>query len=408
MFLAAALLAGLIAPSAAHHTSHDGKQRPALAIAAAFSPAGELWVVGLDTHGHLNARTSRDDGQHWSEEQVLPTGHDTIAADGESRPHLAFGPDGRVAISYTQPLARPYTGEIRLLRSVDGGRSFSPPVTVHHDWQLPRNEGPLPSSLTPTGGGMGNAPSLGALSSHRFDAIAFDAKGTLHTLWIDKRDAQGRSDVRGAAIYRNESADGGASFGPDIRVAESTCECCRIALGQAPDGGLVAMWRHVFAPNERDHAFARIGTATAPVRATEDHWALDACPHHGPGLAAAAGGGWHAVWFGERAGVAGVRYGRLHANGAPDGEPRLLPDDAAEHADVMSAGPQVAIVWRSFDGEATKLRAWLSRDDGRTFVLKELGRSTAENDHPRLARKGDRLFAVWRTEQGVQVEPLLP
>ena len=381
IFIAAALLLGLTTPGMAHHVSPEGRQRPALAIAAAFSPAGELWVVGLDAQGHLTARISRDDGRHWSEERALPTGHDAVAADGESRPHIAFGPEGRVAISYTQPLAKPYTGEIRLLRSVDGGRSFSPPITVHHDRQL---------------------------ITHRFDAIAFDAKGTLHTLWIDKRDAVGRSDVRGAAIYRNESADGGATFGPDIRVAESTCECCRIALSQAPDGGLVAMWRHVFAPNERDHAFTRLGTATAPARATEDHWALDACPHHGPGLTVAASGGYHAVWFGDRAGVAGVRYGRLHADGTPDGEPSLLPDDAAEHADVMSAGPQVAIVWRSFDGEATRLRAWLSRDDGRSFELEELGRSTAENDHPRLARRGDRLFAVWRTEQGVQVEPLLP
>jgi hypothetical protein len=357
-----------------------------LLAATPFSPAGELWVVGLDAQGHLTARTSRDDGRHWSEDRALPTGSDTVAADGEARPHIAFGPAGRVAISYTQPLAKPYTGEIRLLRSVDGGRSFASPVTVHHDRQL---------------------------ITHRFDAIAFDAKGTLHTLWVDKRDAEaaraaGKPDVRGAAIYRNESTDGGATFGPDIRVADSSCECCRIALAEAPDGTLAALWRHVFAPNERDHAFARIGAATVPTRATEDHWALDACPHHGPGLAATADGGYHAVWFGERAGVAGVRYGRLHADGTPDGEPRLLPDDAAEHADVTSAGRQVAIVWRSFDGQATRLRAWLSSDDGRSFEIKELGRSTAENDHPRLARRGDRLFAVWRTEQGVQVEPLLP
>lgn len=385
---ATALVATLaLTPCMAHHTA-GGAHRPALAIATGFAPTGELWVVGLDAQGRLTARSSADEGQHWGEERPLPTGSDTIAADGESRPHLAFGPNGRVVISYTQPLSKPYTGQIRLLRSDDGGRTFAPPVTVHHDRQ----------EIT-----------------HRFEALAFDGQGRLHALWIDKRDveaarASGKTDVRGAAIYRNESADGGASFGPDTKLADSTCECCRIALAENADGTLAAMWRNIFAPNERDHAFARIGASASPalVRATEDHWALDACPHHGPGLAAAATRGYHAVWFGDRAGAAGVRYGRLDADGRPEGVPRLLPDEAAEHADVISAGRQVAVVWRSFDGQATRLRAWLSRDDGQHFELKELGRSTADNDHPRLARRGDRLFAVWRTEQGVQVEPLLP
>ena len=83
-----------------------------------------------------------------------------------------------------------------------------------------------------------------------------------------------------------------------------------------------------------------------PVRATFDNWAIDACPHHGPGITPAAGGGYHAVWFGERAaGVtqvqAQVSYGRLQAkDGKPSGEVLALPDERAEHADILSAGPQ--------------------------------------------------------------------
>jgi hypothetical protein len=167
----------------------------------------------------------------------------------------------------------------------------------------------------------------------------------------------------------------------------------------------------VFAPNQRDHAFATIvGVAqrTQAVRATQDGWAIDACPHHGPGLAPAAAGGFHAVWFGERAGVAGVRYGRLAADGTPQGEPRLLPDAQAEHADVRSTGPHVAIVWRSFDGEAFQWRAWVSSDAGRNFSLRELGRSGGDSDYPRLAQHGQRIVALWRTPEGVKVENLVP
>lgn len=362
------------------------KRTPALGMGAAFSPSGELWVVLLDEQQRLTVQTSADEGRSWTPPRVLERGDEAISADGENRPKIAFGAQGRVVISYTQPLARPYSGAIRMLRSSDGGRSFSAPFTVHADRQI---------------------------ITHRFEAIGFDAQGTLHTLWIDKRDleaAASKQQYRGAAIYRNESRDGGASFGPDIKLADHSCECCRIALAPSPDGRLAAMWRHVFAPNQRDHAFALLGAPAQaePVRASLDRWAVDACPHHGPGLAPAAGGGYHAVWFGERAGVAAVRYGRLAADGTPQGEARPLPDEGAEHADLIGAGAKLAIVWRSYDGRATRLRAWLSRDDGRSFVLQELDTSADDNDHPRLVRHGERLFALWRTSKGIHVHALLP
>jgi hypothetical protein len=358
-----------------------------------------LWVVGLNQARRLFVQHSADAGQTWAPPRLLDIGTDVVSADGENRPKIAFGPSGQAVITYTQPLSRPYTGEIRMLRSGDGGRSFSAPFTVHRDRQL---------------------------ITHRFESVAFDAQGVLHTVWVDKRDQalhKGTQAYRGAAIYRNESRDGGQTFGPDLKVADHSCECCRIALAPAPGGGLAALWRHVFTPNERDHAFATFGapgTVDAqapaaglvalrpPVRATLDRWALDACPHHGPGLALAAGGGYHAVWFGIRGGVPAVRYGRLDAQGAPVGEVQVLPDVSAEHADVASAGQRMAIVWRSFDGDATRLRAWVSGDDGRSFQLRELARSVDDNDHPRLVRRDQEVFAVWRTSREVRVERVLP
>jgi hypothetical protein len=404
--------------SAGASASTARKRPPPLAMGAAFAPSGELWIVALDAQQKLFVQSSPDLGRSWSAPRVLDTGSDKVAADGENRPKLAFGPAGTpgwVVISYTEPLARPYTGQIRMLRSGDGGRSFSPPFTVHRDRQQ---------------------------ITHRFESVAFDARGTLHTLWIDKRDleaqlaaapapvapvaavatadaasgtgragraARPKVDYRGAAIYRNESTDGGLNFGPDRKLADHSCECCRIALAPAPDGGLVALWRHVFAPNERDHGFAPVGpTVAQPVRASLDRWAIDACPHHGPGLTPAAAGGYHAVWFGDRAGQMRVRYGRLAADGTPQGEVQALPDERAEHAAVLAIGPQLAIVWRSFDGQATRWRAWLSKDDGRSFHLQELGSSSTDNDHPLLLQQGGKIHALWRTSQGVRVETLQP
>jgi hypothetical protein len=282
-----------------------------------------------------------------------------------------------------------------MLRSEDGGKSFSAPFTVHQDRQI---------------------------ITHRFESVAFDDKGTLHTLWIDKRDGEALKSqkpagekaakapaYRGAAIYRNESRDGGKTFGPDLKVADHSCECCRIAIATDPAGNLAAMWRHVFEPNERDHGFVLLGTHTAvrPVtRATFDRWALDACPHHGPGLALGASGEYHAVWFGDKAGKARARYGRLKADGSPASEPVELPDERAEHADIKVAGRNIVISWRSFDGAATNWRAWISRNAGTSFEVRNVRTTKGLNDYPIMVTEGSAVIGLWNTPEGVQIEKL--
>ncbi len=371
---ALALGTALLAPA----VQAQAPKRQSLALAPAFDPQGRLWLAGLDSAGRL--RLSQ--GTALEQGQLLDVEGDRVAADGESAPRLAWGPDGLLVLSYVRPGAKPYSGDVRLLRSLDGGTRFEPPRTVHADRQ------PI---------------------THRFQAMGFDGQGRLHHLWIDKRDLEAAKAAgqpyRGAAVYRNVSTDGGASFGPDLKLADHSCECCRLALTQRADGGLAVLWRHVFEPNQRDHAFALLdGAAQQPLqRASLDRWALDACPHHGPGLAAAADGGFHACWFGQREGVAAVRYGRLDAQGRPSGPLRVLAQ--AEHADVISAGARVALVWRAFDGQRTRLQALLSHDDGRHWQALELAQSEHANDHPRLARHGEQLWALWRDTSGIrQVE----
>lgn len=366
---------------------HAGHRKPQLATGAAFAPDGSLWIA-LVEHGQLYLQRRGVD-RVWGERRALDIGGETVATHGDNRPKLAFGRKGQVVLSYTRPLSKPYTGEIRMLRSDDGGASFSAPFTVHQNRQV---------------------------ITHRFESILFDARGDLYTFWIDKRDAErawaaqggDQSAYEGAAIYYNVSQDGGKTFGDDTRVADHSCECCRIALVAEPQQGVSVLWRHVFARSVRDHAFARVGTPSpvALQRASHDGWVLKACPHHGPGLARDATGAYHAVWFGERDGRQRVRYARLDKHGKPQRTVRELPDAQADHADIAVVGKQVVIVWRSFDGEQTHLRAWLSADGGRRFRLRELAASPLDNDHPRLVASGKRIAVVWRTEHEIHFEDL--
>jgi hypothetical protein len=373
-------------------------KRIQLATGAALGPDGRLWVMGLNEQGQMFVQSSPAQalGQ-WTAPVILNTQQDEIAADGESRPKMAFGPNGWAVVTYTQPLPKPYTGFVRMLRSADGGQTFSAPFTVHQDRQ----------EIT-----------------HRFESIMFDAQGNLHTLWIDKRDMPAKGagpKYIGAAVYGNVSKDGGATFGPDYKLADHSCECCRIAMSNTPDGKVAAVWRHVFGEQTRDHAFAVLpgassvasssvqGQSKPPVRSTFDDWQINACPHHGPGLAAITSQtGFHMVWFGIRKqdgqDVPGVRYARLNANGEPLlSSVKALPDARAEHADVLAHKQRVVVVWRSSEGSTSTLKAWISENEGQSFSVKVLGQTQGPNDHPRLVQRAEKMLVVWRDTKEIKV-----
>jgi len=388
-----ALCATVLGSSARAQDEREAhRHRPQLAISAAVDPKGDLWVVGLaqDRNSLYLQRVVSGGGQTQDTSRRISLAGDKISADGENRPKLVFG-DKWVVITYTQPLSRPYTGEIRMVRSEDAAATFTPPFTVHQDRQI---------------------------ITHRFESVILDSAGALHTFWIDKRDQErvkqerGLSHkelgkyYRGAAIYRNESKDGGKTFGPDTKVADYSCECCQIAVALDPGGKPVAMWRHVFEPNIRDHAFWSLASQSL-TRATFDDWRLDACPHHGPAIAPRGEQGFHAVWFGEKEGKAAVRYGQLDLNGKPITQPRELPDLSAEHADIVASGQRVVISWRGFDGQNTHWKIWRSEDGGKSFKERTLGKSALDNDYPILiSRNAREIWGLWNKADGLQIEKI--
>ena len=347
--------------------------RPELGTSAAIAPDGS-WYAVASRDGHVVLHRSTDAGQHWVEAAVVNRVPEAIAADGENRPQLAFAADGAVLVSWARRFEERFTGDVRFARAADG-LHFDEPVTVHRDRSI---------------------------VGHSFNAMRVMSDGQVVLAWIDGRDGAAArregGDYRGSAIYAALSDDGGRSFRPEVKLVDHSCQCCRLALTEDVDGAPLLLWRHVFAPNERDHALARVdadGAAAPLVRATFDRWQIDACPHHGPALAVAADGSRHAVWFNQRAGVGRVFYGRLSA-GAVEGQ-RAVGGPRAAHADIALAGARLAIVWKEFDGERTRLFAELSDDGGHSFRSQELAATAGASDQPRLLRRGETLFAFWRT-----------
>ena len=389
------LMLGGGAPDAAAQAAHQHRmgteQAPELGTGAALDGSGHLWIVGKDGGGaaqFLVLQKSEDGGHTWSAPRRIMREAEAISADGENRPKLAFGPKGELYVSYTKPLSKPYTGEIRFVRSLDGGQTFTPPKTVHANRDV---------------------------ITHRFDSMIVDPQGRIYVAWIDKRDVEAaaarQQKYAGAALYYAVSEDGGASFKGDYKVADHACECCRIALAQNPQGKIMALWRHVFEGNVRDHALVELtpgGKVAAPLRASFDEWHIDACPHQGPALAYAGDGTRHQLWFSVNGDEGGVFYASAPHNGKLS-PPIKLGSDQAEHADVAIDGKNILLAWKQFDGKSTAILGKLSIDGGLTWRDKELARTGKASDQPHLLNTPSGIVLVWRTqEDGVRIVAATP
>jgi hypothetical protein len=353
-----------------------------LGTSAVLDEAGRLWIAYAECNGascNVMLRYSDDRGAGWASPIRVTSRPEPVSADGENRPKLAIGPRGELYVTWTSPTSERYTGDIRFTRSLDGGETWSPPIVVHRDRQL---------------------------ITHRFESLAVDGDGRVWVTWVDKRDlhraqAAGES-YSGAALYYAYSEDGGESWKGDFKLADHTCECCRIALARDPEGRIAALWRHVFPPNERDHALAVLSPNPSPSmsRATFDRWRVDACPHHGPSLAYSPDGTAHAVWFNYKEGQGRAFYGQLTE--ARPAHVRELPA-GAQHADLAISGETMAVVWKRFDGQVTKVESLVSHDNGRSFAPGPALSVSGPSDQPRVVANGDSLLIVWRHSRGIAV-----
>jgi hypothetical protein len=372
------------------HEEHTKYQAGSLAVSVAMDAQGAVWRV-TEKDGMVMVDVSRDLAKTFSKPLAVNSAPQKIAADGEARPKITIGPQGQVYITWTEALKQPYAGYIWFARSINQGKSFEKPFIVHQDR---------------------------AEITHRFDSINLAKNGTITVSWVDKRDliaakAAGKS-YEGAAIYYARSLDNGASFVAEKKLADSSCECCRIAMTNKPDGTAVAMWRHVFAGNERDHMIAEIpNSASQPAvikRATYGRWKIDGCPHHGAALVSGGEGqdwwGYHMAWFdgGNDANgqSAGLYYARMDgvAWASTPAKKFAGSKNLAGHPALLSVGENVYLVWRESEAKTHKILGKYSDDGGRNWSEpKLLAESTGKADYPHLVSRDKQVYLAWQTAQ---------
>lgn len=378
-------LACLSMPLYAHEEHTHGKTAPApaptLAVSAAFDHQGRLWRAAVDA-GRVMVDHSDDRGRTFSTPVAVNPQPEKIGAEGELRPKIALGKSGEIYVSWTQALAKPYAGHIRFSRSLDGGKSFSGPMVVN------RNRDPI---------------------THRFDSLAVADDGTVYVAWIDKRDLQAAQAAgkpyAGAAVYYAVSRDGGTRFDAEYKVADSSCECCRIGLATEPGGTAVMFWRHVYEGSIRDHAVARIGPSGVlkePVRASYGNWKLDACPHHGGSIARGGDWGWHLAWYDGNEAKPGLYVARMDGEAWVASPARRFgnADAQAGHPALVAIGEQVFLAWKELTDTSAVIMAMVSDDGGRSWgEPRRVAETAGAADNPFLVSDGKQVYLSWNTRQ---------
>ena len=377
------------------HEVHTINSATKLAVSFSFDQQGQLWRASVHD-GFIFVDKSIDNGETFSNAKKLNKDTQKIAARGEARPNITIGPQGNIYLTWTQGLKKRFAGYVWFSRSVDGGKTFESPKVVHQDR---------------------------AEITHRFDALTVSPDGKITVVWIDKRDLEAAKKTgepyTGAAIYYAVSTDDGKSFLPEKKLADFSCECCRIATSTKPDGTVAVLWRHVFEGSERDHAIAEIpkeGAAVNITRATFGHWKIDGCPHHGAALARGGDAddwwGYHIAYFDGKDNKPGLYYSRMDGEAWVTFPARKFGDNAkqARHPAVLSMGDNVWLAWLETGAKnVQQVMAMSSIDEGKSWSeARSLLTLEGKVDYPQLLNYKDTAYLVVNTSEGLKVNTMQP
>ncbi|MGZ8935472.1 MAG: sialidase family protein [Methylobacter sp.] len=348
-------------------------------VTATFDHKGTLWIVWVN-NDHIYVQSSLDKGISFSAPVKVNTVAEPVAAKGESRPKIKLDAHGNIFLTWARNLGEKHSTFVRFSRSTDWGKHFSEPVTINDNLDIIR---------------------------HRFDSLAIGKNGEVFISWLDARDVEAAKKpgqkTHGLSLYYTWSGDGGKYFYPNKQVITSTCECCRIDTAIDHANMPVIAWRHIFEGAIRDHALVKFKDWNTPgetLRLSNENWQIDACPHHGPGLAISDTGAYHAVWFSNSPTKQGLFYAYSTDSGQHFSEPVNFGNTGASHPHVLALGKQVGVAWREFDGSNTIIRIMKSADEGKTWTQPQTLAKTAEMaDNPFLVSDGQKIYLSWQIQQ---------
>jgi hypothetical protein len=326
------------------------------------------WIEGAGSAMALKFAERSATG--WSPVRVVASGDQLMANSADVPSVIVLGPTSLVAAWLEQHGEDPEAYDIRLSWSIDTGRTWSKPVSPHHD---------------------------GTQTQHGFVSLFKVAGGGVGLVWLDGRAFQATPSNASMSLRATTySPEPNPVQKAETLVDARVCDCCPLSTAVTADGVIVA-YRDRSPDDVRDIAVSRLsnGRWTAPVRVHEDGWKIAACPVNGPAVSA-RGRDVAVAW-------STVVQGRGRALVAFSKDSGRTFGEAFRVDDEQSMGrPQIA--W--LDDGAVAV-SWVEFSDGRSqFRLRRIDSSGIRSpaatiadgmgaQHPRLARRQDELLLAW-------------
>ncbi|MDQ3289481.1 MAG: glycoside hydrolase [Pseudomonadota bacterium] len=359
------------------------------------APDGGVLLSWIEPDGpapgsHVLKFARYSDGR-WSDTKAIARGDDWFVNWADT-PHIAATADGALWAHWLQKSsAATYSYDVALVRSGDGGGSWSTPVLVNDDG-------------TPT--------------EHGFVSLWPASHDSLGVAWLDgRRTASGESHGAPAGHHAHAAGSGGdeaammtlraSVFDSALqRSAEqeldvSTCDCCQTDAVATPGGAMLA-YRDRTAEEIRDIYVARFqdGVWQSPARVHADEWTMPACPVNGPAIHA-RGSDAIVGWYTAADGTPTVKVAHSSDAGASFAGPRAVDGgDAVQGRVAVAMGESVAwVLWLREAGSSQSLQlALFSPDLTRELqrievaTLQGRGRGTG---FPQMVLSGENAHVIW-------------
>jgi len=362
------------------------------------------WLEPIQPKAYALKFAVRPKGGNWSTPHTITQGENPFDSS------ILALPDGSlVAYWLTKSGPGRHANDVNLSISRDGGQTWSQPIVVNRD-RTPTERGF--ASIVPANGGIGIVwlkgsmmmDSNSATTKHGSqDQMSADVvrHGADHRhIEGGDRHASGQmaaSKMETSMMYTTIGLDG--TIGKEVLLDSRVCECCQTAAARTPDG-IAVVYRDRSEKELRDISIVRLknGKWSEPEPLSKDGWEINGCPVNGPAISS-SGKNVAVAWFTAARDKARV-YGALSTDGGVIFGPKILLGDANPigRVDVVAFASGGAVIsWAERTPGGTEVRARIVKPDGSTDPAIVV--AEASSGDPRMKMSGDEVVIAWADSQ---------